>query len=139
MKLISTHNNTRLNFNEIGIIDIYAHKHWVNLKYFSAIKNQPKTFAFWFVTKKKYFDPTTHVKVFRKTKQNRFVCKITHLTWMMKLQGLFTNFEYMAFFSWPPKETKEAKLICMQKKNTKFNFNFEIKHNFNTMSLWIHR
>ena len=35
---------------------------------------------------------------------------------MMKLKGLFTNFEYMAFFSCPPKETKEAKLICMQKK-----------------------
>ena len=48
MKLISTHNNTRFNFNEIGIIDIYAHKHWVNLKYFLAKKNQPKTFAFWF-------------------------------------------------------------------------------------------
>ena len=134
MKLISTHNNTRLNFNEIGIIDIYAHKHWVNLKYFSAIKNQPKTFAFWFVTKKKYFDPTTHVKVFRncspilniwhffhgprkkQKKQSWFVCKkkTQNLTSILRLSTILTQWAY-GFIG---KKTAEhiCVLVCPWKK-----------------------
>ena len=56
-----------------------------------------------------------------------------------EIKGIVHQFWIYGIFFMPPERNKRSKADLYAKKNTKFNFNFEIKHNFNTMSLWIHR